>query len=392
LPPLPFNEQNYQALANKSGRRKLRIGYYDTLPLFESSQSVKRAIKIAKEKLEAEGCTLVPFKISYEENFALKKYHSQACVIGVFGQFIEALNTHKEDPVRVYNQMFFFFSLPRFLQAIIKFLVKLTGNHRLAMIMDWLHEYNREEIDEALRGRERIDREMNTRWIEEKLDAVISPAYYHCAIKHEDGQGLAMNADYTAIWNTLHFPAGVVPVTEVLPGEENGYNDQYNDLMTSRCRSNVQGSAGMPILVQVSTMKWKDEECIAIMKILDQAVNFRKFPKDLDVKQPYVEKTSSFLWFIKYFLMLIMAALYIFAGFMHFKNPHHFEEMMPGILPFHKELNVIAGLFEILGGLGLLLPQTRKISAWGLIALLFAVLPANFHIAIYDVPVFGATT
>ena len=148
----------------------------------------------------------------------------------------------------------------------------------------------------------------------------------------------------------------------------------------------------MPIGVQVSTMKWKDEECIAIMKILDQAVNFRSFPRDLDGKQPYVEKTSSFLWFVKYFLMLIMAALYIFAGFMHFKNPHHFEEMMPAILPFHKELNLISGLFEILGGLGLLLPQTRKISAWGLIALLFAVLPANFHIAIYNVPVFGATT
>jgi hypothetical protein len=103
-------------------------------------------------------------------------------------------------------------------------------------------------------------------------------------------------------------------------------------------------------------MKWKDEECIAIMKILDQAVNFRKFPKDLESQQPYIEKSNTFLWFIKYFLMLIMAAIYIFAGFMHFKNPHFFEEMMPNILPYHKELNLISGAFEILGGLGLLLP------------------------------------
>jgi Asp-tRNA(Asn)/Glu-tRNA(Gln) amidotransferase A subunit family amidase len=87
-----------------------------------------------------------------------------------------------------------------------------------------------------LRGLERIDREMNTRWTEEKLDAVISPAYYHCAFKHEDDQDMALIADYTAIWNTLHFPAGVVPVTEVLPGEENGYNDLYNDMITSKCR------------------------------------------------------------------------------------------------------------------------------------------------------------
>jgi hypothetical protein len=65
--------------------------------------------------LEAEGCTLVPFKISYEENLALKQAHTQACVIGVFGQFADVFKTQKEEPIRVYQLMFFFFSLPRFL-------------------------------------------------------------------------------------------------------------------------------------------------------------------------------------------------------------------------------------------------------------------------------------
>jgi hypothetical protein len=60
---------------------------------------------------------------------------------------------------------------------------------------------------------------------------------------------MGLNADYTAIWNTLHFPAGVVPVTEVLPEEEKVYTDNYNDIITSKCRSNVQGSAGMPVAV-----------------------------------------------------------------------------------------------------------------------------------------------
>ena len=88
--------------------------------------------------------------------------------------------------------------------------------------------------------------------------------------------------------------------------------------------------------------------------------------------------------------MVIMAGIFIFAGYMHFSKPEFFEPMMPNILPFHKELNLLSGAFEILGGIGLLLPSTRKFSAWGLIALLFAVTPANFHIAIYNVPVFGA--
>lgn len=138
-------------------------------------------------------------------------------------------------------------------------------------------------------------------------------------------------------------------------------------------------------------MKWKDEECIAIMKILDEAVKFRKTPKDLEKVNPYAEKSSLIFLIIKYTLMIMMAAFYVFAGYTHFVKPHYFEEMMPDILPFHKELNLISGAFEILGGIGLLVPWTRKFSAWGIIALLFAVLPANFHIAIYNVPVFGAT-
>lgn len=85
LPPLPFNNDTYNAIVQLKTSRKLRIGYFDTLPLFESSASIKRAIRIAKDKLEAQGHTLVPFKISYEENLALKKAHTQACVIGAFG-------------------------------------------------------------------------------------------------------------------------------------------------------------------------------------------------------------------------------------------------------------------------------------------------------------------
>ena len=85
LPPLPFDNEAYNSLTGIRASKKLRIGYYDSLPLFESSVSVKRGIKIAKEKLEALGHTLVPFKISLEENLALKKAHTQACVIGVFG-------------------------------------------------------------------------------------------------------------------------------------------------------------------------------------------------------------------------------------------------------------------------------------------------------------------
>ena len=42
---------------------------------------------------------------------------------------------------------------------------------------------------------------------------------------------------------------------------------------------------------------------------------------------------------------------------------------------------LISGACEILGGVGLLIPALRRPAAWGLVALLIAVLPANLQMA-----------
>lgn len=92
----------------------------------------------------------------------------------------------------------------------------------------------------------------------------------------------------------------------------------------------------------------------------------------------------------KLVLLVVMAAFYVFAGVMHFVSPEGYLPMMPPYLPAHRELIFLSGVAEVVLGVGVLIPRTRRWSAWGLIALLVAVFPANLHIALYDVPVFGA--
>jgi uncharacterized membrane protein len=89
-------------------------------------------------------------------------------------------------------------------------------------------------------------------------------------------------------------------------------------------------------------------------------------------------------------LLYVLAVLYVFAGALHFVKPEAYLPMMPAYLPAHLALIYASGVAEILGGVGLLVPATRRAAAWGLVALLLAVWPANFHIAIENVPVFGA--
>ncbi|WP_317174860.1 DoxX family protein [Pararhodonellum marinum] len=74
-----------------------------------------------------------------------------------------------------------------------------------------------------------------------------------------------------------------------------------------------------------------------------------------------------------------MATLYVMAGIMHFVKPKVYLRIMPPYLPNPKLLNKIAGLAEIILGLGLLHESTRSLAAWGIILLLVAVFPANLY-------------
>lgn len=79
--------------------------------------------------------------------------------------------------------------------------------------------------------------------------------------------------------------------------------------------------------------------------------------------------------------LVIIAAFFTFAGVGHFTNAEFFLNIMPPYLPFHLALVYISGVFEVIGGVGVLLPSLRRSAGWGLVALLIAVFPANIHMA-----------
>ena len=75
----------------------------------------------------------------------------------------------------------------------------------------------------------------------------------------------------------------------------------------------------------------------------------------------------------------VLAVAMIGIGVLHFVRPKPFVRIVPKYLPAPLALVYISGLFEILGGIGLLIPETRAWAAWGLIALYVAVFPANVY-------------
>jgi uncharacterized membrane protein len=78
----------------------------------------------------------------------------------------------------------------------------------------------------------------------------------------------------------------------------------------------------------------------------------------------------------------LLGAFFVQAGVNHFIMPRAYESIVPPNMRDNAaRLVAISGVAEIAGGVGVLLPRTRRLSGLGLIALLAAVFPANLHMA-----------
>ena len=77
--------------------------------------------------------------------------------------------------------------------------------------------------------------------------------------------------------------------------------------------------------------------------------------------------------------LYLMAAMYIFAGVMHFIKPKVYLRIIPRYLPSHKFLVALSGITEIVLGIGLCFSATKDISIYGIILMLAVFLLVHFY-------------
>jgi uncharacterized membrane protein len=75
--------------------------------------------------------------------------------------------------------------------------------------------------------------------------------------------------------------------------------------------------------------------------------------------------------------LLIQSLFYVAAGINHFWHPAFYRHVMPDHYAHPEGLVKLSGLAEILGGLGLLLPATRRASAAGIVLMLVVFLDVH---------------
>jgi uncharacterized membrane protein len=97
--------------------------------------------------------------------------------------------------------------------------------------------------------------------------------------------------------------------------------------------------------------------------------------EETDIATPMLPRSRKRSW-------LLLGVAFLGAGMNHFAMPRAYRRIVPPSLKDRAPGIVVAsGVAEMLGGLGVLLPWTRRPAGIGLIALLAAVFPANLYMA-----------
>uniref|UniRef100_A0A0B6ZXD1 Amidase domain-containing protein n=2 Tax=Arion vulgaris TaxID=1028688 RepID=A0A0B6ZXD1_9EUPU len=113
-------------------------------------------------------------------------------------------------------------------------------------------------------------------WMDENLDAVICPVFPSSAVTRDIIPFVAACGIYCQMYNSLNYPAGVIPVTKVTQEDlDNAFNHKIftpNSTVDKLLLKSSKGSVGLSVGVQCVALPYKDEMCLRVMREIERGL------------------------------------------------------------------------------------------------------------------------
>lgn len=258
VPPVPWPDPEKVLVAG------LRIGYYTDNGYFPASPALRRAVKEAAETLQGLGASVAPFTPP-DPAEAVRIFLGSASANGG-GDYKRLLGNEK--PIPQVGGLFQGFSIPPLLQMLLPKIMRARSQGHLAYLIECMGRVSAEAYWELVEARTAYRAQFAQSLEEGGFDAILCPPYALPAVTHGSTEHLFPAMTYGLVYNVLGAPAGVVAATSVQPGEE-------SDRVVSRDMANItaqqveQGSAGLPVGVQVVARHWREDIALAVMAALE---------------------------------------------------------------------------------------------------------------------------
>ena len=245
---------------------KLRIGFYEDDGFFTPSASVRRAVRRAAEALSRAGADVVEYTPPAARDVILTFFS----VLSSDGGKALARKLGDEPTIPPLANLRRTARLPEPVRKLLVQTLRLAGEYRLSDLLSALGEKTVDELFSLAAKVEALRQAEAQAWRAARLDAVVCPAFPTPAVPHGTAADFSIGTAYTARYNVLNLPAGVVPVDSVRPDEtERAILADRFDRVAARIE---RGSAGLPLGVQVVGRPYAEHVVLAAMLAVEREI------------------------------------------------------------------------------------------------------------------------
>ncbi|MFT5522426.1 MAG: fatty acid amide hydrolase [Pirellulaceae bacterium] len=255
----------------------LRIGIYDDDGYFSAAPSLRRLVGEASSVLRDAGVsvkTVDPYRTRemVEIYFGIMTADSGADLHRIAkGSELDRRTAH----------LLRLAKMPRWLRKTIGGALKLQGQQRFAQLLTMGGRCSADEYWQLTDRLNRYRAGLSMYLEQQQVDLLMLPPHALPAMKHRLPLDLIDAASYSLLANVSGFPAGVVSLSKVRPGEESDRSDS-RDTVIKKAQRAEQNSTGLPIGVQVVGRMWQEHQVLAVMKLLESKFRLREdYPSEI---------------------------------------------------------------------------------------------------------------
>lgn len=264
IAPVPWRDPSAVDL------RQLRVAVYTDDGHFRAAPALRRAVSEAADALREQGVQVVAWQPP-DVARAMQLFFGVATSGGIAAWRRSLQN---EKPIADIAQMLQAISMPSLGRRALSALLRARGQLHTSRIVGSVSDGSAQSYFELTQGVRAYRMRFLAALEAEGIDAIICPPLATPAVPHAQSGNLGDYASYAQLYNVLGMPAGVVAATRVRSDEESD-RPASEDAVEQAARAAEQGSAGMPVGVQVVARYWREDVALAIMGALEQAFSLR---------------------------------------------------------------------------------------------------------------------
>lgn len=270
LHPVPWR-------ASSAQKPQRKIGVLRSDDYLVPTPACERALDIVVNKLKGDGVDVVEFKLPQPGHVYDECYASLTLADGLETVSRPLLWGEKTDyyvrAIRLYAR------LPFWIRRVFEWtLTNIFGQRDYAADLRRVGPYSATEFYKNVFRREQLRSEFHDHWQASGIDALVMPAGPTPAIPVDlDVSDSIYN--YSAIFNVMDYPAGVIPVTEVDAKKDKlRLSEQEISQLNWQSQSYLnaydpEDQAGLPLGVQVVGKTFNDEQVLGIMEYIDSLLH-----------------------------------------------------------------------------------------------------------------------